>query len=102
MFPAGIVGMQRGAVVRYTELASKPVSTAASAAETLIFGTAGTSGRTNEERLETFRKNRSAIERLVRHKYLSWPVEEIEAVLIKSEDVPKLIKETTQQAFEGS
>jgi hypothetical protein len=60
------------------------------------FGTAGTSGRTIEERLETFRKNRSAIERMARHKYLYWPVEEVEAVLIKTEDVPKLIKETAQ------
>jgi hypothetical protein len=62
------------------------------------FGTDGTSGRTNEERLETFRKNRSAIERLARHKYLLWPVEEIEAVLIKTEDVPKLLKETAVTA----
>lgn len=60
------------------------------------FGTAGTSGRKSEERLETFRKNRSAIERMARHKYLFWPVEEIEAVLIKTEDVPKLIKGTAQ------
>ena len=54
------------------------------------FGTAGTSGRTKEERLEAFRKNRSTIERMARHKYLFWPVEEIEAVLIKTEDIPKL------------
>ncbi len=60
------------------------------------FGAAGTSGRTDEERLETFRKNRSAIERMARLKYLSSPVEEIEAVLIKTGDVPKLIKETAQ------
>jgi hypothetical protein len=56
------------------------------------FGTAGTSGRTKEERLETFRKNRSAIERMARDKYLFWPVEEVEAVLIKTADVPKLLK----------
>jgi hypothetical protein len=56
------------------------------------FGTAGMSGRTNEERLETFRKNRSTIENMARHKYLFWPVEGIEAVLIKTEDVPKLLK----------
>ena len=60
------------------------------------FGTAGTSGHTNEERVETFRKNRSAIEHMARHKYLFWPVEEIEAVLIKTENVPKLIKEKAQ------
>jgi len=59
------------------------------------FGTAGTSGRTSEERLETFRKNRSAIEGMARQKYLFWPVEEVEAVLIKTGDVPKLLKEGT-------
>jgi hypothetical protein len=61
------------------------------------FGSAGTSGRTNEERLETFRKNRSAIERMARHKYLSWPVEEIETVLIKTEDFPALTQAVAQE-----
>jgi hypothetical protein len=62
------------------------------------FATAGLSIRTNEDRLETFRKNRSAIERLARHKYLFWPVDEIEAVLIKTEDVPKLEMESGKRA----
>jgi hypothetical protein len=65
------------------------------------FGTAGTSGRTSDERLETFRKNRSAIEHMARYKYLFWPVEEIEAVLIKTEDVPKLLKEVEQATMVG-
>jgi hypothetical protein len=65
------------------------------------FGAAGTSGRSNEERLETFRKNRSAIERLARHKYLFWPIEEIEAVLIRTEDVPKLLKEMAHPTTAG-
>jgi hypothetical protein len=56
------------------------------------FGVAGTSGRTSEERLETFRKNRSTIERMAHDKYLYWPVEEVEAVLVKGKDVPKLLK----------
>jgi hypothetical protein len=56
------------------------------------FGATGTSGHTNQERLETFRKNRSGIERMTREKYLHLPVEEPEAVLIKTEDVPKLLK----------
>jgi hypothetical protein len=60
------------------------------------FGSSGTSGRTPEERLETFRKNRADIERMARNKYLFWPVEEIEAVLIRTEDVPKLIKNQSQ------
>jgi hypothetical protein len=60
------------------------------------YGTADTSGRTNEERLGTFRKNRSAIERMARHKYLFWPIEDIGAVSIRSEDVPKLLKVTEE------
>ena len=62
------------------------------------FGTNGTSGRTTEERLETFRKNRSLIERLARRKYLFWPVEEVRAILIKTENVPQLLKETAVTA----
>jgi hypothetical protein len=61
-----------------------------------IFGSSGTSERTPEERLETFRKNRADIERMARNKYLFWPVEEIEAVLIKTEEVPKLMKNQSQ------
>jgi hypothetical protein len=56
------------------------------------FGSAGTSGRTPEERLEMFRKNRSPIERMAREKYLYLPVEDIDAVLIKTMDVPNLRK----------
>jgi hypothetical protein len=56
------------------------------------FGMAGKVGRTNEERLETFRKNRSAIEQMAYHKYMFWPIEEIGAVLIKTEEVPKLLQ----------
>jgi hypothetical protein len=60
------------------------------------FGEAGTSGSTNEERLNTFRKNRSVIERIAREKYLCSPVEEAETVLIKSQDVPELLKAVNQ------
>ena len=54
------------------------------------FGLSGSSGRTTEERLETFRTNRSLIEQLARHKYLFWPVEQIESVTIKTLDVSKI------------
>jgi len=43
-------------------------------------------------KIEAFLRNRSAIERLVRAKFVAWPVEEPEAVLIKTGDVPKLRK----------
>jgi hypothetical protein len=48
--------------------------------------------RAEKAKIESFLKNRSAIERLARVKYLTWPVEEPEAVLIKTLDVPKLRK----------
>jgi hypothetical protein len=51
-----------------------------------------TTNLSKEQRLETFRKNRSAIERMAREKYLSWPVEDPEAVLIKTMEVPKLLQ----------
>lgn len=40
--------------------------------------------------LEAFRKNRSRIEQLLRRKYLSWPVDGSEVVLLKTLDVKKL------------
>ena len=43
-------------------------------------------------RLEAFRKNRTKIEELLREKYLSWQVEEPGAVLLRTSDVPKLLK----------
>ena len=62
-----------------------------------------TTGLTNEERLNKFRQNRSTIERLTREKYLNWPVEEPEAILLKTMEVPSLQqaivkKEHTEQA----
>lgn len=49
-----------------------------------------TTGLTNEERLNKFRQNRSTIEHMAREKYLNWPIEEAEAILLKTMDVPKL------------
>jgi hypothetical protein len=43
-------------------------------------------------RLEAFQKNRSKIEQLIRTKYLSWPVEDPETVLLKTLDVEKLLR----------
>lgn len=50
----------------------------------------GTNAETKEGRVEVFRQNRSAIEQMARTKYLDWPIEEPETVLIKTLDVPKL------------
>jgi hypothetical protein len=48
-------------------------------------------------RVEAFLKNRSKIERMVRTKYLSWPVEEPGTVLLKTMDVEKLLRTTSKQ-----
>jgi hypothetical protein len=44
------------------------------------------------ERVEAFLKNRSQIEAMARTKYLSWPVETSEAVLLTTADVDELMK----------
>ena len=53
----------------------------------------GTSGMTKEGRLDTFRQNRSTIEQMALQKYLHWPIEDAETVLIKTLDVSKLKQE---------
>lgn len=58
----------------------------------------GTDGLGQEGRLEGFLKNRSRIEALARAKYLSLPVEEPGAVLIKTMDVESLSKVTSAAA----
>src|SRR5262249_39095178 len=50
----------------------------------------GTGGLGNEACVERFLEHRSAIEAMARAKYLSWPIEESAAVLIKTGEVAKL------------
>ncbi|HTQ12284.1 MAG TPA: GSU2403 family nucleotidyltransferase fold protein [Rhizomicrobium sp.] len=50
----------------------------------------GADGMDQHGRIERFRQNRSAIESMLRAKYLSWPVDEPGSVLLKTEDVPRL------------
>jgi hypothetical protein len=52
----------------------------------------GADGIGQEGRVECFLKNRSKIERMARTKYLSWPIEEPNVVLIKSADAQKLME----------
>jgi hypothetical protein len=52
----------------------------------------GANGTDQEERVHKFLENRTAIEHLARTKYLCWPIEEPGAVLVKTLDVPQLIK----------
>jgi hypothetical protein len=50
----------------------------------------GTGGQDKHGRVQAFLKNRSKIERMARSKYLNWPIEEPDAVLIKATDVEAL------------
>jgi len=50
----------------------------------------GADNRGKAGRIEAFQKNRSKIEGLLRLKYLTWPVEEPESVLLKTMDVEDL------------
>jgi hypothetical protein len=52
----------------------------------------GANGQDREGRLASFHLSRSKIERMVKTKYLSWPVEEPEAVLLKTTDVEELLR----------
>jgi Protein of unknown function (DUF1488) len=50
------------------------------------------------EHLNKFRKNRSAIERIAKHKYLNWPIEDPEEVLLKTTEVPTLLEEISKKS----
>ena len=52
----------------------------------------GADNATSNDRVEAVRRNRSAIERLLRVKYLSRPVQEAETVLLKTSDFEDLSK----------
>ena len=54
----------------------------------------------NAARVATFLKSRSKIEGLLRTKYLSWPVEEPGAVLLKTLDVEELTRQATKLGFQ--
>ena len=53
----------------------------------------GADGLDPAGRLQSFLRNRSKIESMVRAKYLSWPIDDPGAVLIKTLDVPQLLNE---------
>ncbi|MGA3157009.1 MAG: DUF1488 family protein [Steroidobacteraceae bacterium] len=48
-------------------------------------------GLNKSGRFEAFQRNRSTIERLVREKYLTWPVEDLEGALIGTADAKTLL-----------
>jgi hypothetical protein len=49
----------------------------------------GTDGLDKDGRIEAFLKNRSKIEEMARIKYLKWPIEEPDNILIKTSDIPR-------------
>jgi hypothetical protein len=53
----------------------------------------GADGLDQKARIEKFFENRSTIERMARTKYLSWPIEAPGQVLIRTIEVPRLLKE---------
>lgn len=58
----------------------------------------GTDGLDPKGRVEKVLRNRTKIELMARIKYRSWPIEETGAVLIKTMDVPELLKEASAPA----
>jgi hypothetical protein len=79
---------ERDVVTFIGEALGNPVNCAVSRETLEDYFDAGNRG--NNARVEAFLGNRSQIERLLRTKYLSWPVEEPETVLLKTMDVEKL------------
>jgi len=51
----------------------------------------GANGLGPHGRVQKFLDNRSMIERMARTKFLHWPIEDLDLVLIKTTDVPKLL-----------
>jgi len=52
--------------------------------------------------LAVFRDNRPIFERMLRIKYLEWPIEQLDEVLIKSEDIDKLLAQVKSASAPAS
>ncbi len=83
-------------VVTFVGEAGKVAVRCAISREALDDNFGATTGLSKEQRLDKFRRNRSSIEKMAREKYLNWPVEEPETVLIKTMEVPKLLDKTAR------
>lgn len=62
----------------------------------------GTDGQTNDQRVETFRRHRQEIERMAREVYLHNPVPPDGSVLVKTADVPDLLKRSAPRTKKSS
>lgn len=60
----------------------------------------GANGVDRKGRIEKFLENRAPIEGMARTKYLHWPIEEPEQVLIRTQDVQKLLRESEKKHHE--
>jgi hypothetical protein len=78
-------------VVTFTGESGKGIVQCAISREALDDNFGASTGISNAQRLEKFRKNRSSIEAMAREKYLNWPVEEPARVLIRTTEVPRLL-----------
>lgn len=88
--PPPIYDFSRDVVTFVGQSKGEPVSCAISRAA--LDDHFGTDKLDQQGRLDAFRKNRALIETLARTKYLSWPIEEPTSVLIKTADMPELLK----------
>jgi hypothetical protein len=89
--PPARYDFERDIVTFYGEALGQPVKCAIS--REALDDHFGANGLGQDGRVQKFQENRSAVERMARAKFLSWPIEEINSVLIKTADVPKLLKE---------
>lgn len=94
--PVPYYDLERDVVTFNGEAGRAPVRCAISR-EALDDNFGATSGLSNDQRSDKFRKSRSLIERMAQEKYLNWPVEEPETVLIKTMEVPKLLVAITSR-----
>jgi hypothetical protein len=62
----------------------------------------GTDGQTNDRRVEAFRHHRQEIERMAREVYLHGPVPPDGSVLVKTADVPNLLKKSMPRKKKSS
>lgn len=94
--PVPHYGFERDVVTFIGEAGGKAVRCAISR-EALDNNFGATTSLSNEQRLEKFRENRSLIEGMAREKYLNWPVEEPETVLIRTMEVRKLLNKLSKR-----
>jgi hypothetical protein len=60
----------------------------------------GADGVDRDGRLKIFRAHRSTFERMARTKYMTWPVEDVGSVLIRTDDVDRLRQEELSGSYE--